>query len=206
MKMNRDAFLASKIVVAMAVAAGMVATAVAAPPQAAPTPKPDAASLGGNKGGEGTRDEGKKAGSKEEDGGKDKEGDSGPPACIHCGATCGLTAICVCEPGTKKKTRIEFASRREPVCIPGCGGPEQRVGCTDCDAEPCACPGRVRLCNRLLAENVTEEVPAVVRKVRYVCRCCEATCGGRPRHEPCWHWTTLLRWWSSWTPAYGSSR
>jgi hypothetical protein len=206
MNMNRDAMLASKIVVAMAVVAVMVATSVAAPPQAAPTPKPDPAALGGNKRGEGTRDEGKEAGSKEEDGGKDKERDSGPPACMHCGATCGLTAICVCEPGTKKKTRIEFASRREPVCIPGCGGPEQRVGCTDCDAEPCACPGRVRLCNRLLAETVTEEVPAVVRKVRYVCRCCEATCGGRPRHEPCWHWTTLLRWWSSWTPAYGSSR
>jgi hypothetical protein len=22
------------------------------------------------------------------------------PACMHCGATCGLAAICVCEPGT----------------------------------------------------------------------------------------------------------
>lgn len=205
MSMNRDPFPASAVAVAMALVMAMVATAAvacAAPPQGGPT----RIAADETKSSEAKSDDKDKGGDEGGDRDKDKAGDSGPPACLHCGATCGLTPICVCERGTKKKTRIEFESRCEPVCIAGCGGPGSRVCCTDCDAEPCACPGRVRVCNRLRANTVTEEVPAVVRKVRYVCRCCAATCDGSPWHETHWHWTTLLRWWPGWPTTHGSNR
>jgi hypothetical protein len=209
MSMKRDAFPASAAAVALSLVMVMVATAAvtrAAPPQEAPTRKAADETEAGEAQGDGKDKGGDKGEGKSGDRDKDKAGDSGRPACLHCGATCGLTPICVCERGTKKKTRIEFESRCEPVCVAGCGGPLPRVCCTDCRAEPCACPGRVRVCNRLRAHIVTEEVPAVIRKVRYVCRCCEATCDGPPRHPHRWHWTTLLPWWPSWPIAYGSNR
>jgi hypothetical protein len=44
---------------------------------------------------------------------KDKEKDKDkPPACMHCGATCGLEAVCVCECGTKKKPKTEYEAMR----------------------------------------------------------------------------------------------
>jgi hypothetical protein len=43
------------------------------------------------------------------------------PACMHCGATCGLVPICVCESGTKKKPKVEFDVKCEPICVAGCG-------------------------------------------------------------------------------------
>ena len=33
---------------------------------------------------------------------KDASQKAEKPACMHCGATCGLAPICVCEQGTKK--------------------------------------------------------------------------------------------------------
>lgn len=202
MSRSRDGFPVSTVVVAMAMLALTAAAARAVPPQVAPTRKAgdetragDAKGNGKDKSGDqGIGKSGDPDRDKDHDKGKDKADESGPPACMRCGATCGLTPICVCEPGTKKKTRVEFESVREPVCIAGCGGHVQPTGCTDCCDEPCACPGRVRCCNRLRANTVTEEVPAVVRKVRYVCRCCESTCARPLPHTHHLPWTILAAW------------
>lgn len=146
-----------------------------------------------------------KAGNRDGDGGS-KQDDS--PACMHCGATCGLEPICVCESGTKKRPKFEFDTTCEPICVPACGSHvwpfrarAAGTGCTTCCEEPCACPGRVRSCKKLKKETVDEEVPTVVRKVKYVC----AGCGGRgtvgccdveqPRRRPSAWWTDLTWWW-----------
>ena len=54
---------------------------------------------------------------KKKDDGQKKD----PPACMHCGATCGLRPICVCKPGTKKQPKFEFDVTCEPICIPEIG-------------------------------------------------------------------------------------
>jgi hypothetical protein len=151
--------------------------------------------------------------SKEKDKGKTPDKDAKKkeeekPACMHCGATCGLAAVCVCEPGTKMRPKTEFEVKCEPICVAGCGSKpwhlhrcRDRATCTSCCEEPCECPSRVRSCKRLRLETVDEEVPTVVRKVKYVCDCCAGRCaagccGGRRRHTwvPAW-WTDRTWWW-----------
>jgi hypothetical protein len=139
---------------------------------------------------------------------KKKSQEEGKPACMHCGATCGLAPVCVCEPGTKKRPKTEFDATCEPLCVAGCttkprflGWCHGRETCTSCCAEPCECPSRVRWCKRLKRETVDEEVPTIVRKVKYVCRCCSGTCSAGCcgadrwcRPLPAW-WTNLTWWW-----------
>jgi hypothetical protein len=128
------------------------------------------------------------------------------PACMHCGATCGLVPVCVCEPGTKKKPKVEFDVTCEPICVAGCGSKpwpfgrcHDRAGCTSCCAEPCRCPGWVRNCKKLKKETTDEDVPTIKRKVAYVCDCCAGRCksgccgGGRARRSPNW-WACLISW------------
>ena len=139
---------------------------------------------------------------KKKDDGQKKD----PPACMHCGATCGLRPICVCKPGTKKQPKFEFDVTCEPICIPGCsshvwpfGGREARVGCTSCCEEPCSCPGKVRYCKKIKKETIDEEKPTIERKVAYVCRVCsgagQARCCGvdSPQQRAAWWWQPP--WW-----------
>lgn len=138
---------------------------------------------------------------------KDKNKEDRKPACMRCGATCGLTPLCVCEAGTKKRPKTEFEATCEPICVAGCGSKPwfldwscDRTTCTSCCNEPCECPSRVRFCKKLKKETVDEDVPTVVRKVKYVCRCCAGTCtagccrGGWRHRVPAW-WTNLTWWW-----------
>ncbi|MFM8985864.1 MAG: hypothetical protein ACKONH_07380, partial [Planctomycetia bacterium] len=57
------------------------------------------------------------------------------PACMHCGATCGLVPVCVCKPGTRKIQKTEYETTCDPVCVPCCSGPPWKCqrrasGCT----------------------------------------------------------------------------
>ena len=133
------------------------------------------------------------------------------PACMHCGGTCGLVPICVCEPGTKKKPQGEFEVKCEPMCVAGCsskpwpfGRCHDRVGCTACCEEPCRCPGWVRNVKKLKKETVDEEVPTIKRKVAYVCDtragCGTGCCGVGQSQRPS-SWWTYLMWWPSRKPA-----
>ena len=128
------------------------------------------------------------------------------PACMHCGATCRLVPICVCEPGTKKKPKVEFDVMCEPICVAGCsstpwpfGRYRERVVCTSCCEEACRCPGRVRNCKKLKKETTDEEVPTIKRKVDYVCDCCAGRCTAgccaarRSSRSSSW-WTSLTSW------------
>lgn len=139
---------------------------------------------------------------------KDKKKEAEKPACMRCGATCGLAPVCVCEPGTKKRPKTEFEATCEPLCVPGCGrmpwfldACRDRTTCTSCCDEPCACPSRVRFCKKLQKETVDEAKPTIVRKVKYLCRCCAGSCtagccGGERRRPwpPAW-WPNLTWWW-----------
>ena len=133
------------------------------------------------------------------------------PACRSCGSTCGLEPICVCEPGTKKKPKVEFGTECEPVCIPGCGSRpwpwgdrHPGGGCTSCCDEPCRCPGRVRSCKRLTKTTVDEEVPVIERRVEYVCAACASggrpSCCAPPAPRPRGWWASLHSWWSPRSP------
>ena len=128
------------------------------------------------------------------------------PACMHCGATCGLTAICVCEPGTKKQPKVEFDVECEPICIAGCGSRPwplgkcgNRVDCTNGCEDRCRCPSLVRSRKQLKKETVDEDVPTIKRKVAYVCDCCAGRCtDGGCAVVPCPRlssWWTRLGWW-----------
>ena len=71
-----------------------------------------------------------------------EKADKERPACMHCGATCGLVAVCVCKPGTKKIPKTEYEAKCDPLCVPCCGGPprpwgghRRAAGCTGCEAE-----------------------------------------------------------------------
>jgi len=168
---------------------------------------------------------GEKAGEKAKAGDKDKAGEKAKagdkdkaagkkdaakkdekPACMHCGGTCCLVPICVCEPGTKKKPQVEFEVKCEPMCVAGCGSKpwpfgqcHDRVGCTSCCEEPCRCPGWVRSRKMLKKETVDEEVPTIKRKVAYVCDTCAGRgtgcCGDRCDHRQAGWWTHLTWWW-----------
>jgi hypothetical protein len=134
--------------------------------------------------------------------GKEKDKEK-PPACMHCGATCGLEAVCVCECGTKKKPKTEYEAKCDPICAPRCSGlpwPFSHCrhggGCTDCPSD--ACRAWVRQRKTLVKEMNDEEVSVVERKVKYVCcRCagCGKTgcCGGGPAGRAGW-WPQWLRW------------
>lgn len=136
----------------------------------------------------------------------DKDKKDTPPACMHCGSTCGLVPICVCEPGTKKNPKVEFDVTCEPICVAGCGSKpwpfgrcHDRVGCTTCCEEPCGCPGWVRNCKKLKTETTDEEVPTIKRKVAFICDCCAGRCtagccGATPRPRPASWWASLTSW------------
>jgi hypothetical protein len=126
------------------------------------------------------------------------------PACMHCGATCRLVPVCVCEPSTKKQPKKEYATTCEPICVPGCGSKpwpfgrwHDRARCTSCCTEPCACPGWVRNRKTLKKETVDEEVPTIKRTVAYVCdpRAGRGTgcCGTGQPWSSSW-WTRLTSW------------
>ena len=127
------------------------------------------------------------------------------PACMHCGATCGLTAICVCEPGTKKQPKVEFDVECEPICIAGCGSRPwpwgkcgNRGGCTNGCQDRCRGPSWVLSRKQLKKETVEEDVPTIKRKVAYVCDWCAGRCTGGAAVGPCPRlssWWTRLGWW-----------
>ena len=145
--------------------------------------------------------------SKDKDKEKEKEKEKEkPPACMHCGATCGLEAMCVCECGTKKKPKTEYDAKCDPICVPRCSGlpwPFSRCrhggGCTDCPAD--ACRAWVRQRKTLVKETKDEEVSVIERKVKYVCCRCAGRgktgcCGGKPAEH--------AGWWSQWLPGCGN--
>ena len=124
------------------------------------------------------------------------------PACMHCGATCGLEAVCVCKAGTKKKPVTEYETKCDPICVAGCSGPlwaRHRTGCTDCPPDQCRCPGWVRHRKTLVKETKDEEVCVVERSVAYVCAGCNAA--GR---AGCCDAAASPRtgWWSGWLPTF----
>lgn len=119
-------------------------------------------------------------------------------SCMHCGATCGLEPVCVCEPSTKKQPKVEFEVSCEPICVAGCGskpwplgGWHGRSGCTSCCAEPCACRGWVKHRQTLERQSTDEEIPTIKRSVAYVC----AGCCAEPRKpRPASWWSVLTAW------------
>jgi hypothetical protein len=142
--------------------------------------------------------------SKKEESKKEKEkSKEESPKCMHCGARCGLEAVCVCECGTKKKPKTEYEAKCDPICVPRCSGlpwPFSRCrhggGCTDCPSD--ACRAWVRQRKTLVKETKDEEVSMIERKVKYVCCQCSATgktgcCGGEPTRHGVW-WPHWLRW------------
>jgi len=152
------------------------------------------------------KEEKKKEESKKDESKKDKKEESKEeaPKCMHCGARCGLEAVCVCECGTKKKPKTEYEAACDPICVPRCSGlpwPFSRCrhggGCTDCQSD--ACRAWVRHRKTLVKETKDEEVSVIERKVKYVCCQCSATgktgcCGGEPAGHGGWwpHWLRRL--------------
>ena len=126
------------------------------------------------------------------------------PACMHCGATCGLEAICVCMPGTKKKPVTEYETKCDPICVARCSGPpwaRHRTGCTDCPPEQCRCPGWVRDRKTLVKETKDEEVATVERSVAYVCAGCSGT-GRAGCCDAAWSTSQHGGWLSAWWPSF----
>lgn len=133
-------------------------------------------------------------------------GASTAPACLRCGATCGLEPICVCSSGTKKKPHAEYEVECERFCVAGCSsapwpfGRRAAVECTSCAEESCDCPGRVRTKKLLRKTMVDEEICVVERSVAYLCGSCSgrgsaSCCDTRPaERRPSW-WSKLTPWW-----------
>ncbi len=124
------------------------------------------------------------------------------PACMHCGATCGLVPVCVCTPGTRKVPKTEYETICDPLCVPCCSGPPWKChhGITSCTACAAECPDAwVRQRKKLVVEKKDEEKPAIERKVAWVCRGCDAgtpvgcTGGGDASSR-------RASWWPSWLP------
>jgi hypothetical protein len=136
-----------------------------------------------------------------------KSKEDAKPACMHCGVTCCLQAVCVCEPGKKKKPKNEYEATCEPICVAGCGSTpwpfgrcRDRVGCTSCCEEPCPCPGWVRNRKALKKETTDKEVSTIKRKVAYVCDTCAgcgagSCCKDNREHRHATWWTHLAAWW-----------
>lgn len=146
----------------------------------------------------GSKDKGDDRAKKTAEKAAEKETKEQEPACLHCGATCGLEPVCVCEPGTKKQPKVEFEVSCEPICVAGCGSKpwplgrwHGRGGCTSCCAEPCACRGWVRNRKKLTRETTEEEIPAIKRSVAYVC----AGCCDEPRKPRTSSWWSVLTAW-----------
>ena len=128
------------------------------------------------------------------------------PACMHCGATCGLVAVCICKPGTKKTPKTEYEAKSDPICVPCCGGPpwpcgghRRAAGCTGCERCDTECHDAwVRQRKKLVVEKKDEEKPTVERKVAWVCRVCETPepvgCTGGVHAAP------RSGWWPTWLP------
>jgi hypothetical protein len=153
--------------------------------------------------------------------GKDKDKDKdeeAPPKCSRCGARCGLVAFCRCEPGKKKKPKVEYDVKCDPICVARCGGLACRHAsrngscCDDCSQVNCSqancsqedcCNAWVRQRKVLKKTTTDEEVDTIKRTVEYVCCRCleppgcaaEASCteaGGKHRQ-----WlTSICEWWS----------
>lgn len=126
------------------------------------------------------------------------------PACMHCGATCGLVAVCVCKPGTRKTAKTEYEAKSDPICVPCCGGPpwpwgghRRAAGCTGCEAE--CHDAWVRQRKKLVKEKKDEEQPTIERQVAWVCRGCgpdsPVSCTGCGDAAP-----RRASWWPSWLP------
>jgi hypothetical protein len=122
-----------------------------------------------------------------------------PRACMHCGATCGLEAVCVCECGTKKKPKTEYEAKCDPICVPRCSGLpwpfshcRHSGGCTECPSD--ACRAWVRQRKILVRETTDEEVSVVERKVKYVC--CQ--CAGCGKTGCCGESAAGCGWWQGW--------
>lgn len=127
------------------------------------------------------------------------------PACVRCGATCDLEPICVCSPGTKKVSEVEYEVDCERFCVPGCGsrpwplGCGRRPACASCVVEPGHCPAHVRTKKVLRKESATKEVDTIDRRVEHLCSACSgrtaATCCGGEAPRPAAWWTRLTSWW-----------
>jgi hypothetical protein len=184
----------------------VAADAVVVPVPEAIVPMLEAAAGDADKKGMKQDGEKKATDGKDKEKGKDKQKEKGkedPPKCMHCGARCGLEAVCVCECGTKKKPKTEYEAECDPICVPRCSGlpwPFSRCrhgsGCTDCPSD--ACRAWVRHRKTLVKETTDEEISVIERKVKYVCCRCAATgktgcCGGESaEHGGCW--PDWLRW------------
>jgi len=114
-----------------------------------------------------------------------KQADESPkpktPACMRCGATCGLREVCVCESSTTKKPKKEYTVTCDPICVPRWSGfswPFARclygAGCTDCQPDPCRAWVRSR--KKLIPETKDEDVAVIERRVESICDRC-AGCG-----------------------------
>jgi hypothetical protein len=129
------------------------------------------------------------------------------PACMHCGATCGLVAVCVCKPGTRKTPKTEYEAKSDPLCVPCCSGPpwpwgghRRAVGCTGCTGCETECQDAwVRQRKKLVKETKDEEKPTLERKVAWLCRGCGSdrpvSCTGGSDAAP-----RRAGWWPSWLP------
>jgi hypothetical protein len=134
----------------------------------------------------------------------EKKSEPEKPACMHCGATCGLMAVCVCKPGTRKTQQTEYEATCDPICVPCCSGPPWPWGvrhrpacCTGCETE--CHDAWVRQRKKLVVEKKDEEKPTIERKVAWVCRACDpdrpvsCTGGGAPAGR-------RPGWWPTWLP------
>ena len=129
------------------------------------------------------------------------------PTCMHCGATCGLVAVCICKPGTRKTPKTEYEAKSDPLCVPCYSGPpwpwgghRRAVGCTGCTGCETGCQDAwVRQRKKLVVEKKDTEQPAVERKVAWVCRVCETAepvgCTGGAKTAP-----PRGGWWPTWLP------
>ena len=132
------------------------------------------------------------------------------PACRFCGSGCGLRAVCVCEPVTKKKSKTTYSMKCEPVCVPGprclhhATGQIAGAGCAGPACDGCCGNATVRTKKVLLKEVTDEELDAIEHKVEYVCCHCAGgdaapTCSSCAGHGPLvgharpW-WRRLLPW------------
>lgn len=133
------------------------------------------------------------------------------PSCMHCGATCGLVAVCECTPGKKKTQKTEYDTTCDPVCVPGCSGfawpwsrhgagcADRATGCTaGCSTEGDAdcCRAWVRQRKKLVKEIKDEEQQVIERKVVWICRSCTVGCAApsRPAANASGWWPAWLRW------------
>ncbi len=114
--------------------------------------------------------------------GKTSSAEADLPACIQCGATCGLIPFCRCEPVIRKKPKTIYESKCELVCEPAVGllhhhrQKHQHGGCSDCG--PACGPSRIRKKKTLIKTVKEEDVCHVKREVGYICRCCAGQCSG----------------------------